>query len=89
MHGRVPDSEALRAVDRTAPMRQRSNGHVRLQAGPAHPGGATRIIDLAESGPSRLRFPRGNGALEAVLVNTRAVITSRSRSISRREATSS
>ncbi|MFB0490117.1 urease accessory protein [Methylobacterium sp. OAE515] len=70
MHGHISDPEALRAVDRAAPMRQRSNGHVRLQAGPAHPGGATRIIDLAESGPSRLRFPRGNGALEAVLVNT-------------------
>ncbi len=34
------------------------------------PGGATRILDLAESGPSRLRFPRGTGALETVLVNT-------------------
>ncbi len=38
--------------------------------GPTHPGGATRILDLAESGPSRLRFPRGTGALETVLVNT-------------------
>ena len=34
------------------------------------PGGGTRILDLAEAGPSRLRFPRGTGALEAVLVNT-------------------
>jgi urease accessory protein len=43
---------------------------MRLRAGPASAGGSTRILDLAESGPSRLRFPRGEGALEAVLVNT-------------------
>jgi urease accessory protein len=53
-----------------APVRQRSNGRVYLRAGPAGGGDATRILDLAESGPSRLRFPRGEGALEAVLVNT-------------------
>lgn len=70
MDGDIPDFEAPQAADREAPRRQRSNGHVRLQAGPAYPGGPTRIIDLAESGPSRLRFPRGSGALEAVLVNT-------------------
>ncbi|MBP1182996.1 urease accessory protein UreD [Methylobacterium sp. PvR107] len=70
MHGRIPDPNSRQAADCAAPLRQRSNGQVRLQAGPAHPGGATRIIDLAESGPSRLRFPRGDGALEAVLVNT-------------------
>lgn len=52
------------------PARQRSDGRVRLRVGPTHPGGATRILDLAESGPSRLRFPRGTGALETVLVNT-------------------
>jgi urease accessory protein len=54
----------------TAPVRQRSDGRVHLRAGPAGAGGATRILDLSESGPSRLRFPRGEGALEAVLVNT-------------------
>ncbi|WP_050732311.1 urease accessory protein UreD [Methylobacterium sp. ARG-1] len=53
-----------------APARQRSDGRVHLRAGPVGGGGSTRILDLAESGPSRLRFPRGEGALEAVLVNT-------------------
>ncbi|MCJ2126079.1 urease accessory protein UreD [Methylobacterium sp. J-077] len=53
-----------------APARQRSNGRVHLRAGPVGGAGPTRILDLAESGPSRLRFPRGEGALEAVLVNT-------------------
>lgn len=53
-----------------APARQRSDGRVHLWAGPAGGTGPTRILDLAESGPSRLRFPRGEGALEAVLVNT-------------------
>ncbi|MGU3285316.1 urease accessory protein UreD [Methylobacterium mesophilicum] len=53
-----------------APARQRSDGRVHLRAGPAGGTGPTRILDLAESGPSRLRFPRGEGALEAVLVNT-------------------
>lgn len=69
------DSPPLRASSPpaetdTAPARQRSDGRVRLRVGPACPGGATRILDLAESGPSRLRFPRGSGALETVLVNT-------------------
>ncbi len=50
--------------------RQRSEGTIRLVAGPSGEGGATRIRDLAESGPSRLRFPRVAGAPEAVLVNT-------------------
>ncbi|MCJ2095547.1 urease accessory protein UreD [Methylobacterium sp. J-072] len=53
-----------------APARQRSTGRVHLRAGPFGGAGPTRIIDLSESGPSRLRFPRGEGALEAVLVNT-------------------
>ena len=53
-----------------APARQRSNGKVWLRAGPAGGTGPTRILDLAESGPSRLRFPRQEGALEAILVNT-------------------
>jgi urease accessory protein len=65
MHGRIPD-----AGQAAAPQRQRSDGRVRLRVGPAGTDGATRIVDLAESGPSRLRFPRGEGALEAVLVNT-------------------
>lgn len=70
MHGRLPDPVVPRPVTDAAPARQRSNGCVRLTAGPAQPGGPTRIVDLAESGPSRLRFPRGTGALEAVMVNT-------------------
>ncbi len=50
--------------------RQRSVGRIRLVVGPSGEGGPTRIRDLAESGPSRLRFPRVGGAPEAVLVNT-------------------
>ncbi|MCX4196873.1 urease accessory protein UreD, partial [Methylobacterium organophilum] len=62
MHGPLapaPSPERLGA----APARQRSDGRVRLRVGPARPGGGTRILDLAEAGPSRLRFPRGTGAL--------------------------
>jgi urease accessory protein len=70
MHGRLPDPVVPPPVTDAAPARQRSNGCVRLTAGPTQPGGLTRIVDLAESGPSRLRFPRGAGALEAVMVNT-------------------
>lgn len=65
----APPPDAGRAAA-TAPARQRSDGRVRLRAGPVGADGATRILDLAESGPSRLRFPRGEGNLEAVLVNT-------------------
>ncbi|GJE59530.1 urease accessory protein UreD [Methylobacterium trifolii] len=56
----------------SGPARQRSVGSVALCVGPAGgPEGPTRILDLAESGPSRLRFPRMREAeLEAVLVNT-------------------
>lgn len=50
--------------------RQRSVGTIRLLVGPGAEGGPTRIRDLMESGPSRLRFPRVGGAPEAVLVNT-------------------
>lgn len=50
--------------------RQRSVGTIRLTMGPAPGGSATRIRELSEAGPSRLRFPRGDGAPEAVLVNT-------------------
>lgn len=47
------------------PARQRSHGLVRLRHGPAG------VVDLFESGPSRLRFPRSHGAMpEAILVNT-------------------
>ncbi|MCJ2085315.1 urease accessory protein UreD [Methylobacterium sp. E-005] len=67
MLSETPDAGTV--PERTS-ARQRSDGRVRLRAGPACAGGATRIVDLAESGPSRLRFPRGAGALEAVLVNT-------------------
>ena len=59
---------------RSAPVRQRSHGIVRLRAAPAGtPADApTRIVDLAESGPLRLRFPRQGSErmLEGVLVNT-------------------
>ncbi len=44
--------------------RQRSHGVVRLRAG------TTGVVDLAESGPLRLRFPRGAGPREGILVNT-------------------
>ncbi|WP_232629267.1 urease accessory protein UreD [Methylobacterium sp. Leaf118] len=50
--------------------RQRSRGHVDLQVGPVTAGGPTRLTDLAESGPSRLRFPRLAGTMEGILVNT-------------------
>ena len=70
MHGRMPDSPEASPATADAPARQRSAGRVRLRAGPVGAGGSTRILDLAEAGPSRLRFPKGEGALEAVLVNT-------------------
>lgn len=51
------------------PERQRSHGIVRLRAGSI--GGATRVLDLSESGPMRLRFPRTRGGPpEGILVNT-------------------
>ncbi|MDE4912776.1 urease accessory protein UreD [Methylobacterium sp. 092160098-2] len=70
MDHRLPTSSCPPAATGAPPARQRSDGRVRLRVGPTHLGGATRILDLAESGPSRLRFPRGTGALETVLVNT-------------------
>ncbi|MFE1600682.1 urease accessory protein UreD [Methylobacterium sp. ID0610] len=52
------------------PQRQRSDGRVALAAG-RMPGGATRLTDLAESGPLRLRLPRVEGAaLEGVFLNS-------------------
>ena len=68
MRSGIPDRPGPAVA--AAPARQRSDGRVRLRAGPACAGGGTRILDLSEAGPSRLRFPRGEGALEAVLVNT-------------------
>ena len=59
MHGRPPTPHP--------PARQRSRGRVALRV--AGGGAASRVAGLAESGPSRLRFPRGPG-LEAVLINT-------------------
>ncbi|WP_425287036.1 urease accessory protein UreD [Methylorubrum salsuginis] len=41
-----------------------------LHVGPALRGGPTRLRDIAESGPSRLRFPREAGTMEGILVNT-------------------
>lgn len=58
---------------RPAPSRQRSHGVVRLRVAPAGGvGGPTRIVDLAEGGPLRLRCPRQGSErmLEGVLVNT-------------------
>lgn len=53
----------------TPPMRQRSDGHVHLRVGRI--GRETRILDLAESGPLRVRLPRGPaGPCEAVLLNS-------------------
>ncbi|GJD47838.1 Urease accessory protein UreD [Methylobacterium crusticola] len=50
--------------------RQRSRGHVAL-AVVRTSSGATRVSDLAESGPLRLRLPRPEpGPLEAVLLNS-------------------
>ena len=68
-------SKAITAPDptRSAPSRQRSHGMVRLHVAPAGGvGGPTRIVDLAEGGPLRLRCPRQGAErmLEGVLVNT-------------------
>ncbi len=67
MHGTLAPSSA---PEMTAPARQRSDGRVQLRVGLARPGGGTRILDLAEAGPSRLRFPRGTRRAGGVLVNT-------------------
>ena len=70
MHGRVTDPPGMIAASGALSARQRSAGRVRLRVGPVGGTGSTRLFDLSESGPSRLRFPRGEGTLEAVLVNT-------------------
>ncbi|MBY0295770.1 MAG: urease accessory protein UreD [Methylobacterium sp.] len=52
------------------PQRQRSLGRVALAAARLD-GGATRLMDLAEAGPLRLRLPRPDGpGLEGVLLNS-------------------
>ncbi|MEH3116833.1 MAG: urease accessory protein UreD [Methylorubrum populi] len=73
--GRSIRGHAISAADplRLPPSRQRSHGAVRLRVAPAGgEGGPTRIVDLAESGPLRLRLPRQGAEpmLEGVLVNT-------------------
>ena len=70
LHGRAPDGPVVPASAGGPPARQRSDGRVSLAVGPIGDAGPTRIRDLSESGPARLRFPRGPGAPEAVLVNT-------------------
>nr|USU34388.1 urease accessory protein UreD [Methylobacterium sp. OTU13CASTA1] len=50
-------------------MRQRSDGRVHLRVGRL--GSDTRILDIAEAGPLRVRLPRGPaGPCEAVLLNS-------------------
>ena len=50
-------------------MRQRSDGRVHLRVGRL--GSETRILDIAEAGPLRVRLPRGPaGPCEAVLLNS-------------------
>ena len=64
-------SGAGRPATEGAPARQRSVGRVALHVVTDGSGTATRIGDLSESGPSRLRFPRPHGGtMEAILVNT-------------------
>lgn len=53
---------------RSAPVRQRSEGSVRVTA--AASGGRTHLAGLAESGSLRARMPRVSDGVEAVLVNT-------------------
>lgn len=66
--GVVADSSSHR--DHPKVGRQRSEGHVRLSV--ERMGACeTRVSDLAESGPLRLRLPRhSGGGCEAVLLNT-------------------
>ena len=59
-----------KAAPSLEPARQRSIGTIRLAVGPSGPGGPTRLRDLAEAGPSRLRFPAVGAIPEAVIVNT-------------------
>ena len=64
----LPD---IRSPHHAAPERQRSVGRVMLRVAADGAGTATRVADLSESGPSRLRFPRAHGGTsEAILVNT-------------------
>jgi urease accessory protein len=60
----------MSALPSPPPERQRSDGRVALAAGRVA-GGTTRLADLAESGPLRLRLPRtGPGPLEGVFLNS-------------------
>ncbi|MGU3359285.1 urease accessory protein UreD [Methylobacterium sp. M6A4_1b] len=62
-----PDLPALPVA---APERQRSQGRIHLRVACAD-GHDTRILDIAEGGPLRLRLPRRpKGPCEAVLLNT-------------------
>ncbi|WP_375464947.1 urease accessory protein UreD [uncultured Methylobacterium sp.] len=66
-----PDARLVTEASSPIPARQRSVGRVALRVGTGGSRGPTRVLDLAESGPSRLRFPRTHGAeVEAILVNT-------------------
>ncbi len=59
----------LNAPNTNPPARQHSHGIVRPRAGSI--GGTIRVLDLSESGPTRLRFPKSReGAAEGILVNT-------------------
>lgn len=56
-------------ISAAPPVRQRSDGRIHLRVGRF--GEATRILDMAEAGPLRLRLPRlPPGPCEAVLLNT-------------------
>ncbi|WP_156389520.1 urease accessory protein UreD [Methylobacterium sp. Leaf465] len=62
-----PDPPAVRGA---APERQRSQGRIHLRVACAD-GHDTRILDIGEGGPLRLRLPRRpKGPCEAVLLNT-------------------
>ncbi|WP_244472432.1 urease accessory protein UreD [Methylobacterium sp. Leaf108] len=67
---RIEDPSRLDEERPAAPARQRSQGFAGLRLG-CPGGGGTRVLDMRESGPLRLRLPRRpEGALEAVLLNT-------------------
>ncbi len=73
--GRTPAARvrpSRRPIPPAPPSRQRSRGQVDLHVGPATANGPTRLKDLAESGPSRLRFPREAGRWRVSSSTTRA-----------------
>lgn len=64
------DEDPIPDVVPPPPQRQRSQGFASLRLG-CPEGLATRILDMRESGPLRLRLPRRHeGPLETVLLNT-------------------